>query len=178
MGVFEYGKNSFSFIYKVVGKGTKILSTYKPLDKLNVLIDLGNTFKYKQSFKKPLLITGGSGLGPILSLALLFNKQKIEYDLIVGFVNKTNSYYINEIKKIHPKTIFCTDDGSFGFHGSVVDAIKHHRLLNQYYYCCGSTPMLKAVASNMKSDGQVSLDAHMGCGFGACMGCSIHTKNG
>jgi dihydroorotate dehydrogenase electron transfer subunit len=177
MAVSNFAKNRYSFIYELVGDGTKTLSTLKRGDEIDILEDLGNHYEYKKAYGKPLLVSGGSGLGPILCLAKRFNKQKISYELICGFPNKDKVALASEIKKINPKAHVCTDDGSFGEKGNIIQIINQYRLQDSYYYACGSTNMLKAIFKNNKN-GQLSLDERMGCGFGACMGCAIKTKKG
>ncbi|MDR3257475.1 MAG: dihydroorotate dehydrogenase electron transfer subunit [Mycoplasmataceae bacterium] len=177
MAVCDYSNKSFTFIYELVGEGTLALSKMQIGESLNILIDLGNYFIYKKQYGVPLLVSGGSGLGPIVCLAREFKKQKINFDFVAGFPTKANVAYIKEIKALCNSAYFCTDDGSYGEKGNVVQIINKHRLNNKYYYACGSTNMLKALSKNNKQ-GQLSLDERMGCGFGACMGCSIKTKNG
>ncbi|MDR1235008.1 MAG: dihydroorotate dehydrogenase electron transfer subunit [Mycoplasmataceae bacterium] len=177
MAVCDYTNDSFSFIYEIIGNGTDKLSTMKPNQEIDILEDLGNTFHYRKDHGKPLLISGGSGIGPIYCLAKQLNKDNIQYDWICGFPNQSKVALVSEIKKINPNAIICTDDGSFGEKGNVVQIINKHNLKNHYYFTCGSTNMLKAIFKNNKQ-GQLSLDERMGCGFGACMGCSIKTRKG
>jgi dihydroorotate dehydrogenase electron transfer subunit len=177
MAVCNYSKNSFTFIYELVGDGTQSMSKMKIGESLNILIDLGNHFIYKKQYGIPLLVSGGSGLGPVMCLAREFKKQKINFDFVMGFSSKGNVVYTKEIKSLCNKAHFCTDDGSYGEKGNVIQIINKYHLHNKYYYACGPTNMLKALSKNNKQ-GQLSLDERMGCGFGACMGCSIKTKNG
>jgi dihydroorotate dehydrogenase electron transfer subunit len=177
MAVSDFTNNQFSFIYEIVGNGTKLLSTLKPGQEIDILENLGNSYEYKETYGKPVLISGGSGLGPILNLAKSFNEQKIAYELICGFPDKTKVVLVNEIQKLNLNAHICTDDGSFGEKGNVVQIINKYGFKNNYYYACGSPNMLKAVFKNNKA-GQLSLDERMGCGFGACMGCAIKTRKG
>jgi dihydroorotate dehydrogenase electron transfer subunit len=177
MAVCSYSKKSFTFIYELVGDGTNTMSKLQIGVTLNILINLGNQFVYKKQYGVPLLVSGGSGLGPIVCFARELKKQKIPFDFVAGFPSKNNVVYVNEIKALCNKAHICTDDGSYGEKGNVVQIINKYKLNNAYYYSCGSTNMLKALSKNNKY-GQLSLDERMGCGFGACMGCSIQTKNG
>jgi dihydroorotate dehydrogenase electron transfer subunit len=178
MAVSDFVTNKqYSFIYEIIGDGTKVLSTLKPKYDLDILENLGNSYEYKKEFGKPVLISGGSGLGPILCLAKFLNDQKTSYDLICGFPNKNKVTIPNEIKKLNSRAYICTDDGSYGEKGNVISIINKYNLDNNYYYACGSINMLKAIYKNNKI-GQLSLDERMGCGFGACMGCAIKTKTG
>jgi dihydroorotate dehydrogenase electron transfer subunit len=177
MGVCAYDNKSFTFIYKTVGNGTRKLVAYKSGEFLNVLIDLGNSYVYDKSYGKPLLVSGGSGLGPIFCLAKYLKSKHIPFECVIGFANKKTAGYVNEFKKLNPHTRVCTDDGSLGEKGNVVDVINKHKLNNLYYFTCGANAMMSGIYKACKH-GQLSLDARMGCGFGACMGCAIETKNG
>ncbi|MDR0739443.1 MAG: hypothetical protein LBF00_00960 [Mycoplasmataceae bacterium] len=177
MGVSDFTKNSYSFIYEIIGNGTMALSKMQAQQEIDILENLGNNYKYESKYGVPLLVSGGSGIGPILCLAKYFNQHKIKYELVCGFTNKQKVFLVEEIKKLNPNAHICTDDGSFGENGNVVKIINKHNLQNHYYYACGSTNMLKAIFKNNKN-GQLSLDERMGCGFGACMGCSIKTRKG
>ena len=176
MSVFEWDKNSLTILYKVVGEGTLYLSTLKKNDKVDILIDLGNSYTIKKD-KKQLVICGGSGICSVYALLKELNKNHVETTCVVGFKTKNEVVLEKEIKAACSKLIVCTDDGTYGFKGNIVDAVKHFKLNDLYFYCCGSTPLMRAVLNTCKN-GQLSLEARMGCGFGACMGCSIKTKQG
>ncbi|MDR3163687.1 MAG: dihydroorotate dehydrogenase electron transfer subunit [Mycoplasmataceae bacterium] len=177
MSVCRNNNNTMFIIYRIVGNGTSQLATYHPGTFVNVIIDLGNSFTYDKNYGKPLIIAGGLGLGSVFNLATSFKKRKIAFDMICGFKTKDDVCYIKEVKAINPNAIFCTDDGSYGEKGNIVQIINNHDWTNRYYYLCGSTNMMKAVYRNCQR-GQLSLESRMGCGFGACMGCSIKTKKG
>jgi dihydroorotate dehydrogenase electron transfer subunit len=177
MGVSNWTKKTFSFTYKVVGNGTDKLTTFVKGQLLNVLIDLGNHFYYEKTYGKPLLISGGSGIGPIFCLAKYFKQKKIPFELVIGFQNKDMAVYVNEFKALCPHVHICTDDGSLGEKGTVIDIINKYKLNELFYYTCGATPMMQSIHKVCKF-GQLSLDERMGCGFGACMGCSIQLKKG
>lgn len=177
MSVYDWNDTSLKVIYKVVGQGTKILSQAKPKDKLDVLIDLGNSYHLVKD-KKQLIVCGGTGIGSVYQLAKQLKQKHIDVTIIIGFKTKAEVFELNEWKKVCQQLIVCTDDGSYGFCGNVVDAMKHYKLLDTYYYTCGSENLMKAVYHASHSNGQLSLEARFGCGFGACMGCSIKTKKG
>lgn len=167
--------NSVKFLYKVLGHGTRDLTKYKKGDKISTLLGLGNGFINKDS-KKPLLIGGGIGMAPLYKLAKDFCDKGIKSTLILGFKNKDEVCYIEEFDKF-ANVIVTTDDGSYGYKGNPVSYLKDNNLEYDYYYACGPQIMLKFL-TQFDQNGEVSLEARMGCGFGACMGCSIETKNG
>lgn len=177
MSIYDWNSSTLKVLYRLVGSGTQILSTLKPKEKLEVLIDLGNSYEPSKE-KKQLIVCGGCGIGSVYSLAKQLTKNKIDVSLVIGFKNKKDMFLLPEWKKVCKQLIVCTDDGSYGFKGNVVDAIKKHNLENLYYYTCGSENLMKAVFKCCSNEGQLSLEARMGCGFGCCMGCSIQTKNG
>lgn len=175
ISVAKCENNELTLLYKVVGQGTKIMSNIKVGDKVGLLCDLGNGFDLSKS-KKPLLIGGGIGVAPLYQVALEFHKRKIKPTIILGFKNKMEMFYLNEFSALG-KVIIATDDGSYGEKGNVIDILKTKNIKFDEYFACGPMVMLNALA-NQSKQGQVSLEARMGCGFGACMGCSIETKNG
>lgn len=175
ISVHDYKENELKLLYKVLGRGTKDLSSYLPSTKLNCLVNLGNGFDVTKS-KKPLLIGGGIGIAPLYNLAKEFNKLNIKPIIILGFKNKEEVILYEEFKTLG-EVIITSDDGSIGSMGNPVSYLKSHDLDYDYYYACGPLVMLKFLTQFSKK-GQVSLEERMGCGFGACMGCSIQTKNG
>lgn len=167
--------NTVTLLYKVVGVGTKELTLAKKGDTFDCLTHLGNGFDISRT-KKPLLIGGGIGIAPLYKLAKDFVNMGITPEIILGFRNEKELFYIEEFKKLG-KVIVGTDDGSFGCCGNVVQVLKDNISDFDYYYACGPQVMLKAM-QNYSTKGQLSLEARMGCGFGVCMGCSIQTTNG
>ncbi len=163
-----------TLIYKVVGLGTKDMANMSVGTKLSVLTDLGNTFD--TSAKKPLLIGGGIGCAPMVQLASEYNKKGIRPTIILGFRNKAEMFYYDKFSYMGD-VIIATDDGSFGNAGNAVSVLKDSGIDFDYYHACGPMVMLKALA-NYSTKGELSLEARMGCGFGACMGCSIKTTKG
>ena len=175
ISVFDFGEGYVDILYKLLGKGTKDMSSLPKGTKLNVLVGLGNGFSIKEKVK-PTLIGGGIGIAPLYSLALKFNEKGIKPTLIYGARNESDLVLVDKFASLCD-VYLCTDDGSKGIKGTILDCIKANNLNIEYYYACGPYRMLQALASSYK-DGVVSLEARMGCGFGACMGCSIETTNG
>lgn len=175
ISVSSFSENHVDILYKILGQGTKEMSNYEVGMKLDVLVGLGNGFTLYDD-KKPTLIAGGIGIAPMFALIEYFNKKNIRPTLIYGARSKEDLVLIDYLKE-NTNLYLCTDDGSFGFQGNVVDCIKNNNLEVEYFYGCGPMRMLQAISSSFK-EGQVSLEARMGCGFGACMGCSIQTKKG
>lgn len=175
ISVHDFTNTSLTLLYKVLGRGTNDLSTYEIGKQLDVLVGLGNGFDVSKS-KNPLLIAGGIGIAPMYNLALKFNNLGIKPTLIYGISRETDLVLIEEFSKI-TNLIICSDDGSVGYKGNVVSYLKENNLNFDKYYACGPQIMLKFL-KQFNEDGYVSLEARMGCGFGACMGCSIETING
>jgi dihydroorotate dehydrogenase electron transfer subunit len=175
ISVHNYSKNELTLLYKVLGRGTNDLSKYQIGKELDVLVGLGNGFDISKS-NKPLLIAGGIGIAPMYNLALKFNKLGIKPTLIYGVSRESDLVLIDEFSKIC-NLIICSDDGSQGFKGNVVSYLKENKIDFDKYYACGPQVMLKYL-KQYSENGYVSLEARMGCGFGACMGCSIETTHG
>ena len=175
ISVMEYSKGQVEILYKVLGHGTNDLSKFKENDELKVLVGLGKSFDINKS-KKPLLVAGGIGVAPMFRTIREFNEKGIRPVMVYGARSKDDIVLAEELKKGCDLYI-ATDDGSLGFHGNVVSAIKELKPDYDYYYACGPQIMLKFL-SLFDNNGEVSLEARMGCGFGACMGCSIETTNG
>lgn len=176
LSVCDSDENSVTVIYKVVGKGTKALSAMKVGEKADILSDLGNGYDTKLSGDKPLLIGGGVGTPPMYMLAKRLIAEGKKPTVILGFNTKTEIFFEEEFKKTGAEVIIATADGSAGIKGFVTDAMKDVEY--SYIYTCGPEPMLKAVYRAAKTSGQFSFEERMGCGFGACMGCSCKTVTG
>ncbi len=166
-----------TIIYKVVGKGTERMAAMDKGGVLDVLTGLGNGYFTDYSGDKPLLIGGGVGVPPLYYLCKQLIKEGKTPTVILGFNNKSEVFYKEEFEKLGVYTIISTVDGSLGVKGFVTDAIKEVEEYS-HVFTCGPEPMLKAVYSNTVTDGQFSFEERMGCGFGACMGCSCKTKYG
>lgn len=175
ISVSDYSLDHVDILYKVLGLGTKDMSNYEVGTTLDCLIGLGNGFKINSNIT-PTLIAGGIGIAPMISLAKKYNELGITPTLVYGARSKDDLVLIDELKALC-NVYLCTDDGSLGTHGTILDCIKENNLNIEYYYSCGPYRMLEALAKAYPN-GCVSLEARMGCGFGACMGCSIETTNG
>ena len=145
-------------------------------DTLDVLTGLGNGYDLSMSGDKPLLLGGGVGVPPLYYLAKKLIEEGKEVTAVLGFNTADEVFCEQDFKDLGVKTIVTTVDGSYGVKGFVTDAIKD--MDYTYFYTCGPEPMLKAVFNATKTSGQFSFEKRMGCGFGACMGCSCKTITG
>lgn len=175
ISVCDYDDETITIIYKVVGEGTNLMKNLSVGESLDVLTGLGNGYDISKS-TKPLLIGGGVGVPPMYNLAktLIANGQKPV--VVLGFNTKAEIFYEEEFKAIGCDVFVTTVDGTYGIKGFVTDAMKD--LDYDYFYTCGPLPMFKAVYNATDVSGQFSFEERMGCGFGACMGCSCKTKYG
>lgn len=175
ISVCDYDDDTVTIVYKVVGEGTKIMSEIKKGLSLDVLTGLGNGFDTEKSGKNPLLIGGGVGVPPLYNLAKKLKSEGKDVTVILGFNSSDEVFLKEEFSKI-AKVYLTTADGSAGQKGFVTDAMDS--LDYDYIYTCGPHAMLRAVYDKSKTGGQFSFEERMGCGFGACMGCSCKTKYG
>ena len=165
-----------TIIYKVVGVGTEKMSEMTVGEELDLLTGLGNGYDTSLSGDKPLLLGGGVGVPPLYMLAKkLVNEGKVP-TVILGFNTADEVFYENEFKALGAEVIVTTVDGSYGLKGFVTTAMEG--VDYSYFYTCGPEPMLKAVYNATNTSGQMSFEERMGCGFGACMGCSCKTITG
>ncbi|MBP3940769.1 MAG: dihydroorotate dehydrogenase electron transfer subunit [Christensenellaceae bacterium] len=164
-----------TLIYKVVGKGTEQMSMMGKGEKLDLLTGLGNGFDTAKSGDKPLLIGGGVGVPPMYLLAKKLIAEGKKPSVIVGFNKEEEIFFADEFAALGIDVTVATADGSVGVKGFVTDALPEEY---SYFYTCGPEPMLKALYHATKTSGQLSFEERMGCGFGACMGCSCKTKYG
>ena len=175
ISVCDVSEDTLTIIYKVVGKGTKQMSQMS-CGTLDVLTGLGNGYDLTVAGDKPVLIGGGVGVPPMYLLAKKLRAQGKQVQVILGFNTASEIFYENEFKKLGAAVVVTTVDGSYGVKGFVTDALKD--MDYSYFYTCGPEPMLKAVYNATKTSGQMSFEKRMGCGFGACMGCSCKTITG
>jgi dihydroorotate dehydrogenase electron transfer subunit len=175
ISVCDYDDNTITIIYKVVGEGTSQMKYLSEGDILNVLTGLGNGYDISKS-TKPLLIGGGVGVPPMYNLAKTLISSGQKPIVVLGFNNVNEVFYENEFKSLGCDVYVTTVDGSYGIKGFVTDAMNN--LDYDYFYTCGPLPMFKAVYNATNVSGQFSFEERMGCGFGACMGCSCKTKYG
>ena len=176
ISVCDWNDKTVTIIYKVVGKGTAYMATLSAGKQLDVLSGLGNGFDTAQAGENPVVIGGGVGVPPMFGVAKALLAEGKKVTAILGFNTKDEIFYEEEFKAIGCETIVTTVDGSYGIKGFVTDALKD---MNYSYTCaCGPEPMLKAIYNTATTSGQYSFEERMGCGFGACMGCSCKTKYG
>ena len=176
ISVCDLNGNLLTLVYKVVGKGTEKMSLMKEGEKLDVLTELGNGYDLSASGDNPLLIGGGVGVPPMYLCAKRLIEGGKRVSVILGFNTKDEIFYEEEFKKLGAKVYVTTVDGSYGVKGFVTTVMEN--LDYSYFYTCGPEPMLKAVYNLSKTSGQFSFEERMGCGFGACMGCSCKTLYG
>ncbi len=164
-----------TIIYKAVGKGTEAMSKMES-GKLDILTGLGNGYDLSAAGDKPVLLGGGVGVPPMYLLAKQLVAEGKTPAVILGFNKKEEIFYEEEFRALGCQVYVTTVDGSYGIKGFVTDALKD--LESTYFYTCGPEPMLKAVYRASVTSGQMSFEERMGCGFGACMGCSCKTLTG
>ncbi len=181
MSIADFDDDGIDIVYKAVGKGTDIMSRMEPGDGLSCLCPLGNGFDTDAVPDGALLVGGGAGAMPIYKLAKILRERGKSPHVVIGFNSSGEMFYTGEFAAIGCDVTTATADGSFGIKGLVTDAI---RILGEegkndlrYACVCGPDPMMKAVSA-MVDAGQFDLGARMGCGFGACMGCTIQTAGG
>lgn len=164
-----------TIIYKTVGSGTEYLSRLSTGEKLDVLSGLGNGFDLSKSGNAPLVIGGGVGVPPMYYLAKCLKNEGKDVTAVLGFNTADEVFGTKEFEALGINTVLATADGSLGEKGFVTDVLPDSYT---YFYTCGPEPMLKAVYGKTVTSGQLSFEERMGCGFGACMGCSCKTKYG
>ena len=164
-----------TIIYKAVGKGTGQMAQMTE-GKLELLTGLGNGYDLTKAGENPVLLGGGVGVPPMYLLAKELIKMGKKVRVILGFNTKSELFYEEKFKELGCEVTVTTVDGSYGTKGFVTDALKEMEY--SYFYTCGPEPMLKAVYKASKTSGQMSFEKRMGCGFGACMGCSCKTITG
>ncbi len=176
ISVCDCEEGILTLVYKVVGKGTEAMSKMAIGEKLDILTGLGNGYDLSFSGEKPLLIGGGVGVPPLYMLAKKLIENGKDVTVILGFNTAEEIFYENEFKALGATVYVTTVDGSYGTKGFVTSVMED--IDYSYFYTCGPEPMLKAVYNSSKTSGQLSFEERMGCGFGACMGCSCKTVTG
>ena len=175
ISVCDYDGETLTIVYKVVGKGTAQMAAMAPGEKLDILTGLGNGYDLTLSGHRPVLLGGGVGVPPMYNLAKKLVAEGKTVSVILGFNPKSEIFYEEEFKALGCNVTVTTVDGSYGKKGFVTDALPEDYT---YFYTCGPEPMLKAVYRATNTSGQMSFEERMGCGFGACMGCSCKTLTG
>ena len=175
ISVCDYDEQTLTIIYKVVGKGTAQMQTMVPGEQLDILTGLGNGYALSCAGDYPLLIGGGVGVPPMYNLAKKLVAIGKKVSVILGFNTQSEIFYEEEFKALGCDVTVTTVDGSYGVKGFVTNALPE---TYTHFYTCGPEPMLKAVFKATTTSGQMSFEERMGCGFGACMGCSCKTITG
>ena len=175
ISVCDYDAVTLTIVYKVVGHGTEQMCRMGAGEKLDILTGLGNGYDLTVSGDHPVLLGGGVGVPPMYNLAKKLRAEGKAVSVILGFNTKSEIFYENEFKALGCDVTVTTVDGSYGKKGFVTDALPENYT---YFYTCGPEPMLKAVYRATNTSGQMSFEERMGCGFGACMGCSCKTLTG
>ena len=175
ISVCDWDATTLTIVYKVVGHGTEAMSAMAPGKQLDILTGLGNGYDLTLAGENPLLIGGGVGGPPMYGAAKKLAEMGIKAKVILGFNVKDEIFYEEEFKALGCDVTVTTVDGSYGVKGFVTNALPE---TYSYFYTCGPEPMLKAVYRATSTSGQMSFEERMGCGFGACMGCSCKTITG
>ncbi len=175
ISVYDWDETTITIIYKVVGEGTEKMSKWPEGYECDVLVGLGNGFDTSRSGNKPLLIGGGVGVPPLYGLCKRLIAEGKKPTVVLGFNEEKEIFCFDEFSEL-ADTIVATVDGSVGVKGFVTDAMKDVQYT--YFYTCGPMPMFRAIEKTAVGSGEYSFEERMGCGFGACMGCSCKTKYG
>ena len=175
ISVYDSEPGCLTILYKVVGKGTEQMAAMKPGETLDVLTGLGNGYDLSKSGEAPVLLGGGVGVPPLYLLAKKLIAEGKKPQAVLGFNTAAEVFGEAEFKTLGCGVTVTTADGSYGVKGFVTDALPAEY---SYFYTCGPEPMLRAVYRATKTSGQLSFEERMGCGFGACMGCSCKTITG
>lgn len=175
ISVCDVSGDGLTIIYKVVGKGTAKLSQMQR-GSLDLLTGLGNGYDLSCAGDRPVLLGGGVGVPPMYLLAKRLLAEGKQVQVILGFNTQKEVFYEKEFRELGAQVTVTTVDGSYGTQGFVTDVLKD--MDYTYFYTCGPEPMLKAVYRASQTSGQMSFEKRMGCGFGACMGCSCKTITG
>ena len=176
ISVCDYNEKTLTLIYKVVGSGTEIMATLPVGTELDVLTGLGNGYDTSLSGERPVLVGGGVGVPPMFNLCKKLIGEGKHPQVVLGFNAASEIFLAEDFKALGADVYIATADGSVGTKGFVTDVIKN--LEYTYFYTCGPMPMFKAMEQVMTTSGQYSFEELMGCGFGACMGCTIAVKSG
>ena len=176
ISVCDWEEGKLTLVYKVVGHGTAQMAAMTPDQALDILTGLGNGYDLTLTGENPVLVGGGVGVPPMYSLAKHLRALGKSVQVILGFNTKEEIFYEDAFKALGCTVYVTTVDGSYGIPGFVTDALKD---LSYSHFCaCGPEPMLKALYKASQTSGQMSFEERMGCGFGACMGCSCKTLTG
>lgn len=176
ISICDYDNTTITILYKVVGDGTEAMSRLESGAELDILCGLGNGFDASKSGEKPVLIGGGVGVPPLYNLCKKLIESGKKVTVILGFNTESEIFYKEKFEALGAEVYVSTADGSSGVKGFVTDVLKD--IEYDYFFTCGPMPMFRAIEKIASSSGQYSFEERMGCGFGACMGCSCKTKYG
>ena len=177
ISVCNYEDGKLTLVYKAVGKGTEAMAKMGAGKELNVLAYLGNGYDLSKSGEEPMLIGGGVGVPPLYMCAKKLIAEGKKVTVILGFNTAEEVFYKEEFEALGARVLIATADGSVGVKGFVTNAMAEVENYS-YFYTCGPEPMLKAVYNATATSGEFSFEERMGCGFGACVGCTCKTKYG
>ena len=178
ISVADYDEQTITIIYKVVGRGTEQMAKMCEGMTLDILTGLGNGFSTDNNAQRPLLVGGGVGVPPMYNLCKRLLAEGKRPTVVMGFNTESELFYYDEFRELGVEVYCSTADGSMGVKGFVTDVIREKALTFDYLYTCGPLPMLKALYDATSVDAEFSFEERMGCGFGACMGCSCKTLTG
>ena len=176
ISVCDYDESTLTLIYKVVGSGTEIMAKLPVGTQLDVLTGLGNGYDTSLSGDRPVLVGGGVGVPPMFNLCKKLIAEGKHPQVVLGFNAASEIFLAEDFRALGVEVHIATADGSVGTRGFVTDVIRN--LGYTYFYSCGPMPMFRAMEQVMTTSGQYSFEERMGCGFGACMGCTIQVKSG
>lgn len=176
---YSHERGEVILLYDVIGEGTKAMSEMKQGDNVDMLNGLGNGFSLDSGAESPLLLGGGIGCAPLLNLARALKRLGKNPIAILGYNKAADSFGMDKwFEEIGVEAHIATVDGSVGTKGFVTDVIREKNINGDYFHACGPMPMLKALCNGLDIPGEVSIESRMGCGFGACMCCSVETRDG
>ena len=175
ISVCDYDETGLTILYKVVGKGTAQMASMQSGETLDVLTGLGNGYDVEKCGSHALLLGGGVGVPPLYGLCKALLKSDRQVSVVLGFNTKDEVFYEAQFRALGADVTVATADGTYGVKGFVTDAMPEEY---DYFFACGPEPMLRAVCRATATSGQLSFEERMGCGFGACMGCSCKTLTG
>lgn len=178
ISVCDWEDGKLTLIYKTVGEGTQAMADMPAGARLDLLTGLGNGFSLENSGNMPLLVGGGVGAPPLYALAKLLLQAGRTVTVVLGFAGAADAFYLDEFTALGAQVLCAAQDGSLGTPGTVIDALRTNKPIFDYSYACGPMPMLRALYDYTDVPGQFSFEERMGCGFGACMGCTCHTITG
>ncbi len=178
ISISDWDEGVITIIYKIVGEGTSRLSKLSSGATLDLLVGLGNGFRIEESAQRVMVVGGGVGVPPLYGLTRRLIAAGKEVAVVLGFNNASEIFLADKFSELGADVVVATMDGSCGVKGTVVDAIAERAIEYDYFHSCGPLPMLRALCERSTTEGQVSLEERMGCGFGICMGCTHKSHSG